>query len=512
MDTPSFLAVGVPSLVLVLILLMLSVFYTPTVPEHPYSHYIRLIVFVQVVILCYQLLWTVTRVLVRSGRYQKLPESCPSGFVDKFLKPIVGEMSRFSVITLASTLGGPNFSIDIYSVYVVAFVYSANFCAAYLMTFSPLHYKQRYERFLHQHSIYTSSKPGPKLPQPSYTALKDTDLYSLAAEVEPKPTFNLDSFRPLHKLSHSKSMPVLVQNSQQAHLNMIDRLYSVSPKNTLHLQIESDTKWMPSIDNLHAMDQHSEEPSIIEYTQPENFEAHFNCHEFHSDGASFTSSSSSDAETLKSRSPVSTVRSALKWFNWLLPLPSSFQNQQFQPSPHEVKRFINKKLSSFTLNSETATLKSHGLRSSYGAIDLENQSYSINDTSDNVHEFYKFAAFSNKYFDASSSHSTDSNASIDPSFLRFGVLLSKLSVFQFVLYGITNGLRHFAYTLILSSLFLNPSFAGSSPCLVVLMMIAKLFSNNYLHQQSTLSHRITTAIDFFITLALFIIVYCSLFG
>lgn len=518
MNPTAFLAVGVPFLVLsIASIATTSLFFLRLLPS-PFTHYLRLAVLVQVLMVFLQIFWLVLCMCANHGALKGLPEAPPSSIYQKYLKPIGGEGMRLMMIAVSTTFISSGESFDIFHAYCIATVYATNFSIAYCLSFSPFNYTNRYARFLRQHTIYESSKSINKTP--IFALDPGSSPYTILVDDSPeiKPVFNLDFFAPTRNLAHHKLMPILIQNTQQAHLDMIDRLYAVSPKNTIHLQLETGkSDDLTSIidefhpigismsvlgserphDNLHAIQKSQSEDSYSEETL-------FNSSPEHS---SLLSSSSSGASVKSSRERI---RDLLVWFRWILPMYDNGLEERTSATatPYEIRRSLHKKFSSYTLNSESLPLKVLLKRTLYGSVDLENNMPNELECK-NVHKFYRFASFSNKYFDSVYPNTTASTSAIDPSFLRFGELMTELPIFYFVLYGMSNILRHFAYTLTLSLVFLLPNTCSLEVILIGLMVILKLFSYNYLHQQSTSSYKHSIIVDFCIVLPLFCIVLYS---
>lgn len=518
METTVFIAVGVPVLVLSMAsIAATSLFFLRHIPN-PLTHYLRLAVLVQVLMVFLQIFWLV---LSMSASYinKGLPEDPPNGIYKKFLKPIGGEGFRVFIIAVSTALISSGDSFDIFHAYAIATVYAINFTFAYCSAFSPFNYARRYARFLHQHSIYESSK---SLNKPPITALDPECLpHPIQVDDSPKikPVFNLESFDIPRNLTHHKLMPILIQNSQQAHLDMIDRLYAVSPRNTIHLQLDAGynddrassvnaTNSLSPSCNLGSTETYidfegSTDPIFKDLKPKETL-----CNSL-SEHSSLLSSSSSGANDKSSRRKIKDI---FIWFRWILPISVTGPKDKIitNPSPYQVRRSLHKKFSTYTLNSETLSLKGTLYRPLYSTIDLEINS-PCESTRKNVHEFYRFASFSNKYLDSAHSSSGTCTSAVDPSYLKFGELMTELPVFYFILYGMSNILRHFAYTLTLSLIFLLPNLCGLEVTLIGLTVILKLFSHNYLHQQSTSSYNHSIIADFCIMMSLFCIVFSSCF-
>lgn len=519
MNKTAFIAVGSPVLVLSITSLALTSFVFLRLLPNPFSHYLRLAVLVQVMLIFLQIFWLVLRISANHGKQRHLPESPPSSVYQKVLKPIGGEGIRLLLIAVSTTFLSQGDTFDIFHAYCIATVYAINFSVAYCLSFSPFHYADRYARFLHQHTIYESSKSINKAPVIRKVSLDHKEihhLHGLIDESPEKPVFNLNFFAPAQNLKHHKLMPILIQNSQQAHLDMIDRLYAISPKNTIHLQLEAGyneqtipmdkfypTEYSPAI---LEPGQEDDSPQMIQATLSDDTYSEETLLSSSPENFSLLSSSSSG---VSEKSSLERFKDLVVWFRWILPIHGASDKESIPTtSPYEIRRSLNKKLSSYTLNSETISLKAPQNRTLYGTIDLEGNTPSESECK-NVHEYYRFASFSNKYFDSNPSTST-----IDPSFITFGELLTSLPLTYFILYGLSNILRHFAYTLALSPIFMAPNICGLEVFLIGLMLIVKLFSHNYLYQQSTSSYKQSIVVDFCIMLALFCInlssCYCIL--
>lgn len=516
MDSAAFIAVCIPLFVLSIASAAGSSLIIFRQIPCSFTDCIRLAVLLQLLIGLLQVFWLVLNISATYGVRKRLPETQPNSIYVKLLKPIGGEAFRALIIAASNVLISSSESFDIFKAYTIGAIYAANFSIAYCVTFSPFHYTTRYAKFIHQHSIYVSSKHINRAPNTGSDPEISPCLISEDDFSIDKPVFNIESFSQPESTSHSK-VPAVCKTQQQFHLDWIDQLYSVSPKNSVYLQTEVES---PENERVSLNDILFKRPSL---SGPPLIQSCLDIHAMHihtseiSKPEEFSGNSSSERSSLLSSSADKWNKhyfrqktiNVLIWFRWLIPINCG-QNEGLNVNltPTEVRRSLHKKFSTYTLNSETSSLKAPVDQTLYGTIDLEIHRPQGRETK-NIHEFYSFATFANKYFDSALTNTGTGVPEVDHSFLMFGELMTNLPTFYFCLYGVSNILRHFAYTLMLSLIFLSPNPSARHMSLLVLMIILKLFSYNYLRQQSTLSYRYTIAIEFCIMLILSLVVSLS---
>lgn len=176
-----------------------------------------------------------------SKKTARLPETAPRSFTKKFTIPLVEELVKFGLVWLGSCLSS-NVRSTLSSAFVVAVVCAVNKVACTVFTFSPVSYETNYRKFVRLHQIWQDCEPlyTSDLKKESgwdcrNSFSSDTSTLMGQETIETEhPTFNLNSF---NSLAHSKLLPVLTAEVQ-IHHTVIERLYSVSPRNTLHSNSE----------------------------------------------------------------------------------------------------------------------------------------------------------------------------------------------------------------------------------------------------------------------------------
>lgn len=493
----------------------------------------RIAMVTQFVVLLFRFVLVVRSKMVHySKRAAKLPSLPPEGHVDKFVVPMAEEIVKFCVICLFSN----GRALSATHVYVVALVYALNKLVCILFTFSPLHHSVHYNKFNKLHQIWQDgeSLPASKIPSfgidqesgwKSRLSVDSSDSGATLNNVpEPAetPVFNLNSFST--SLAKAKLMPILGSDRIQTHHDVIDRLYSVSPKNTLHLQ-EADSDSDDDVtlyiisgesDSADSASLHTNGTHLggggggnFKYKFPDGSKLRFG------GGAGFdyqhdtpetdpprdgSCSESSSSSTVTSNSfgerEKEWLRPFLLWFRWLIPI-----HGDRMPTDINTNQSIQKKLSTYTMNSEVLSLKSKDSRN-YGTFDLESQDFKARNK--NVHTFYRFARFANKYFDYWSPNFSDLIRDIDPAFMRFGVTLPDFPTFFFLIFEVSICLWQFASSLLLAyPILAQEVHIWNFMACVALMVVCKLFCCNYLHFQSTVSYKVALVLELFVNLSMF---------
>lgn len=570
MRTASYILVAFPLVLAVFAFLCWSLRYL-SIPSHPdWGHYVQIAFVTEVLLLCFWLFRRVLAVANYSLRFLSYVETAPVG-AEKFGLPLIEEVIKFFSIVLFVILGNSNHDCRVSYVYTVAAVYAFNFVAASLVEFCPINYTLRFKKFLAYYEIYQSHMLG--------TISKNTSGNSsllstptLGPAHGPIPVFNLSSFES-GPLGPSALMPILSQQAVEPDSDMIERLYAVSPKNTLHFllgeygtNISGPTLQMP-VENDDATSVHTTDTHLgggggggFKYKLPGGAKIGFGggggFDYEHGSGSSDTNSDKQSCESIASFSdrkpcfqslsnspafglsespntlasfppcdrhmgkfesvpPQSFLWRILFWFRWLVPF-APCEDETVNVSRRALRFSIRKKLSTYTLNSDTRSLKSFPQRL-YGALDLESQlpdrqcrpSY----VTENVHGYYEFAKYGNQFFDVCSPRLVEFYKGVDPAFYRFGTLLSKLPVFYYIVYAASICMWQFSSTLILAYPFVAPAaslsmFVG----LVAVVFVTKAFCANYLHNQATCSYRVSLVVELVVNLILFAFSYFFYFG
>lgn len=563
MHTATYALVAFPLVLAVHVLLCWSLHFL-SVPSIPVGHHIQIAFVAEALLLCYWLSRWLLTVASSDLRRLNFVERPPVG-ADKFGVPVMEEVVKFFSMILVVCLGSSTHNIRISYVYTVAGVYAFNFTVASLVEFCPVGYTSRFKKFLSNYDIYQSQMRDALEKSPSF----DSSLLggSTLTPVNSAQSFefNTSSFGFI-PLSPSVLVPNMDQQVLESSQEVLERLFSVSPKNTLHfllgeygMDASGPTLQAPveveDTGSVHSADTHfggggggnfkfklpggakvgfgggagfgyshgsdsdtnSDKQSSHETTCSETKS---DCKSLNHSLALATLDTSNTSASIAPGSPNAwNVKSmdqkkaillrVLYWFRWLLPIPQS------EDGPvcvfHRALRFsIRKKLSTFTLNTETKSLKS-SLRLLYGTVDIESQlpdrQCKLSKT-ENVHAYYEFAKFGNKFFDVWSPGLLEFYRSVDPSFYRFGTLLSRLPVFYYVIYAASICMWQFASTLMLAYPFVvaTPSvltFLG----LVAVVFVAKVFCTNYLNNQATCSYRVSLVVELAVSLILFALAY-----
>lgn len=565
-----------------------SLHYLPVGLYDDVAHYVRIALVTEVVLSCFQFFaWARDTFAFVPKMKLSFPELAPTSVASKFGVPLMEELTRFATLAMLVFLGNTDYNCNVTYVYTVAAVYGFNHLVGSMVKFCPFNYHRRFHKFLAGYDIYKAHllKSVKKALSTMSFALDSDTLASLPA----KPVFNLNSFEKEPLLSHSKLIRSIRLDTLDANPEILDRMYSVSPKNTLHLQLDKsgsedevsskvlakfkslENFWEQGADtpselnSLHSSDTHfggggggNFKMKLPNGTELEfgggaglDYKHHSSCEsESSSDtsGASNTrysppqwtkSKTSSNlslmnspyalgpsahspsalspsvlspyATSTSSRSNSSVLESIIFWFRWLLPVTKKEDDTHI--SPLALRQTIRKKMSTFTLNSDTASLKSVPCKL-YGSIDLESQlpEKSARFTAENVHGYYEFAKFANQYFDVRTPRLLEFYKGVDPAFYHFGTLLPNFPAFFYIVYSTSICLWQYSSTLILAY-----PFVAADPRLVTFMgiicilAVLKLFCINYLHNQATCSYRVSLVVELVLNLGFFASVYSRYF-
>lgn len=240
MHTVSYFTVACPFLLLVYGAFCLSLNYLPIGAYDSVGHYFQIAFVAQIVLSYFQFFaWARTRFAAKPRRRLRFAERAPSGFADKFGILIVEESVKFCALLVVAFLGKAADHCNITYAYTVAAVYALNFLVASLVKFCPFHYKDRFKKFLRNYEIFESHKLPKFTKKTSFnnSVLLDSGATLALSDSPSKPVFNLNSFNEAQLLTHSKQMQSMHLDALEAHNDSLERLYSVSPKNTLHCQL-----------------------------------------------------------------------------------------------------------------------------------------------------------------------------------------------------------------------------------------------------------------------------------
>lgn len=430
-----------------------------------------------------------------------LPESPTLGLMDTHLFPLGEECVR---------LLGVYYGIKKYSsgeawvghAAVAAAGYAALTLPRHLLVFSPRNYTTHYNRFidLHQKFLYHVTSGSAKRSVASgASAASDATLVQHYADCQ-EPIFNMDPFLTMSGAASSIAIsPDLLMASSDS-----DRFYSVSPKDTMYLLCDPLAGQDDVLDNVsESGDSRRPLVSTTEASSPDfgpsGDIAEVQSHNEHTKLIRSKLPAGGNSRLLQgpsapSQGLVQQLPPARR-LAWLLPSMGP------KPTPTAGRRHerevIRKKLSTYTLNSESGLFRSLETRRGYGLVDLEMQSTALKC---NSHLYYAFAKYVNRYIDFWSSTLDGMVCLIDPSFVKFGCSIPDLSTAVFIMYLICDILWHFVATMTVAAVLAVPFTAYSAACLVVLAVL-KLFRVNYLYSQCTLSYQAAVSADFCINLS-----------
>lgn len=547
-----------------------------SIPSHPdWGHYVWIAFVTEVIVVCFWLYRWVLAVTSYNLRFVSYVERAPVG-AEKFFVPLLEEVVKFFSIVLFVFLGNSSHDCRVSYVYTVAAVYAFNFVVASLVEFCPINYTSRFGKFLADYEIYHSHILGTVIKNASHDSSLLSTPTLAPANHAPIPVFNLNSFGSdlnsfgTKPLASSALMPIMNQQVLEANSDMIERLYSVSPKNTLHFLLgdygtntSGPVLQMPAEEDdaksVHSLDTHlgGGGGGGFKYKFPGGPKIGFGggggFDYEHGSGPSDTNSGKDSCKSVVSfsdkrpefhclsgspafglsdssntsvsippcnRHPVKfeslCQHQALQWrilywFRWLVPI-APCEDEIVNVSRRALRFSIRKKFSTYTLNSDTRSFKSFPQRL-YGAVDLESQlpdrqCRPSNINTENVHRYYEFAKFGNQFFGVWSPRLFEFYKGVDPAFYRFGTMLTKLPVFYFIVYAASICVWQFSSTLILAYPFVAPTASLSTFVgLVAVVFVAKVFCMNYLHNQATCSYRVSLVVELAVNLILFAFSY-----
>jgi len=314
----------------------------------------------------------------------------------------------------------------------------------YLLIFR---YSERYAKFLRYYDVFAVSPPtGNTFSRPSICS--ESTLASQNSKL---------SFDDLPKSFIPKLTPMPVSSSE-SNSTIIDSLYSVSPKNTYHLNtataiatldildkledeyldpLASDIEHTPSYDSIDKYD---------EVAAKESFSTSFD--EFHD---------------LPTGETTSRFTRFIRWWSWLFPFLIESKKVRTRRIP------LHHRLSTYSLVGSCSRKNSVISRlSGAGASDLE---AGIQESPiDTRHAYLRFIEFVTNFCD----YRRDQEMPIDKAFVKFGVLITDIHWIWILL----NTLN----MILLSTIsFLTYHYFGIESLLTII--IIRLFKQNYLYDQ-----------------------------
>lgn len=489
--------------------------------------------------------------------YLPLPETPADDLASRLVVPLSEEVVKLALLASCFWLFASREHEFLSYVLVLAAVFAVNKLNCHWVTFSPIGYAIRYRRFCEYFEKYETHDVPVLCGKKSIVSTRSDDsgstLVLLHSDPLPPLIFNLDPFAS----PDSTTYP-----STQAH-QMIDRFYSVSPRDTMYLACEpgmesssdsddSESETEPPAnttleEGLTSESQDAPEPELasesadhtdmgIEETlalapewleHPDQESVHSTDTHFGGGGGGNLRYKFPDGSLLKfgggagfdykhrdrrSGTDSSTANDSwMEWFRWLY--PKRCKRTSSRKLQHMESALIKKKFSTYSLGSETKPLlrKSSAISQTtaalYASVDLESQSLFPTRTRCNSHRFFHFAKFANKYLDLWLSDAIGLMSTVDPAFKRFGTIIPRLSVFYFTAYLSSICLWQFTSFHILAYPFLSsaPVWAAWIGG-IMFLLVTKLFCANYLHSQCHLSFKVSIAAELLINIAMFVTV------
>ncbi|ODV81019.1 uncharacterized protein CANTADRAFT_20566 [Suhomyces tanzawaensis NRRL Y-17324] len=507
---------------------------------------------------------------------------------NKFYFPITQELLKFGVLYVVSSMHLINFK----QLSIFIFITNSLELVQFFQLLSTLQYESKYKKFLQLHDVWVnqdlyknkyslgnkkeveelfnniigSTEMEKRESVTSYNS--DETLINQHISFNQLPsTFNLnnkESSSTVPKTDNTASMPIDVTMAKSdSHLSnfstrrvtnykscydFVDKLYSVSPKNTYHLntataiaafdqysgdqQLEQDDSLeYDPLAEIRSINENIDDQNVLgtdsdgsnggtsnwnSQTYPKMNFAEGAGFEFSQDGNTVESdrhSTKSKQSTLQmldqpSRSTKCACSpnrfiSFVNWFSWLLPpfLPIHYC-QKIHPKRKEAFPLLKQKLSTYHMERAFSIL---GV-STYGSLE-EGISSSI---SEGANPYERFKYFVGYYFD----YSMDTNSqliSIDPMFVRFGILSRELSTFILIL----NSVNQLAWTAI--SFFTLANFVISfsnedlftfqvTSFLTCITIILGLFKLNFLKSENCPNFKLIILFETIINL-FFLVLY-----
>lgn len=418
-----------------------------------------------------------------------LPQDPPSGAVRLLFVPFLEEVFKFSILVIAARMGG----LDkvLHHAMNVALVLLCPVVVLALFHYAP-NKIELYRKFYDYLAIWDDCRRAPLLP--SKVKHRDSvESFGLLGFDEPQvgngPSFNLDSFSKKKALTLSKLMPIM--SSLLSYLSVMDRLYSVLPKNTLHLA--SDNESVEYSDNPYEelFNQDLGDQTVDLVDPNSSFESAVTDPGPQSCSMLRSSSSTSQLPNLSHTSTISASLKSLRrgffgWFHWLVPfsLGRKRKPKSFYRRLQRVQ--IKQRFSTFSLNNETSSLLPSEKPPLYNTIDLEAQLFTPTYARQyNSHDFYEFAKFSNANYDEWVSPQNQ----VDPVFRNFGVTIEQFSIFYFFAYMAELVLAQFVSTMTLALPFYASLSTGALVAVFTGMFVSHLFCINFLKYQSEMSYK-----------------------
>lgn len=515
------------------------------------------------------------RNLLKGSQASAFPEHPFSNRFERFGAPMLEELVRFLLITIVFSVTGSSLIKSMAC--LVGIIYALEKLIWCLWLFSPSDYNLRYKKFSRYYDIYiknSSEHNWPKNPQEeniacelftgndhscldkaachvdccegldknhgavsptsSTTLVSDTNSLLSSVLVLLKPEFNLN----FSSTTMGKSQLVPIECPQTHFDNkadIIQRLYTVSPKNTLYLQYENFK--LPSQlsladgPDLQGLTLDSEEHS----TDPDN-----GCASIHTNDTHFGGGSGGNIEykfpdgsklklgggagfdfrrgskhskhllgTYQQSQPMSLED--YRWFCWIF----CFHKHQIEQKPARrvANDSIRKKMSSYTLNNESTSLRVCTSIKLYNSTDDSFSSDDLefgprNNLIQNAQQYYKFNHFANRYLDIWHNDSAGNPCLIDPAFIRFGITLTEISPLYILFYIFSTVLWQVLASISFAlPFFMKHNMHGTVALISITAVLCKSFCLNYTTIQSNRSYKFSILVEFIINLVLFVSIY-----
>lgn len=374
------------------------------------------------------------------------------------------------------------------------------------------------------------------------TLVSNGNLNGSAPLMDVKPEFNLNSFDDTHMIRSYLEPIYCPQRQNESRPDVVDRLYTISPKNTLYLQYEN-FKLPPKIDLNTVESEHDVSPILLKQdvlvlsnsihgSDFASISSHYggglggNIEYKFPDGSKLKLGGGGGFDfrrgSKESKTLLNTIKdqahylmsSDYRWYCWLYCLHEHVIEKQ-QPK-HVVNATIKKQLSQYTLRNESTPLRVCASSPLYWSLDNNSitdlESGVLQQPVQNAQLFYKFNRFANMYFDVFNYDGSYSLCLVDPAFIRFGVPLRKLSSFYLITYNLSNSLwQIYACITFALPFYMKRCLTGLIAISFMLTFILKLFSANYLHCQCPRSYKFSILVEFLINILMFATIYLVCF-
>ena len=518
----------------------------------------------------YRVILTMRLALIRKSR-KRLPEHPDTGFFARFGALLTEELVRFVLLTVLFWASGPGSAIT--AACVAASVFAVEKQTFLHWLFSRINYHANYRKFARDYDIFARKTRGLTAPvavppisrdqpavvtpnSPVYAALLSSgcgasegsgsieSLLKLLNVSEYAGYASLPLLKPQYALNFFRdsqtalTQPMAIDCPIPRHStrpDVIERLYTVSPKNTLHLQYLDFTlpaKLRLSDDpTLHAFaaftgtrealsvrSEASEMSTMLtaelcDFASSETLQ--FSETPEFSDKREFSGdSSASDPEVLRgsrTSKKLSAERFAVpmswdyKWHCWLF--CTHQHHRQQQPSKRTLNASIHKKFSSYTLHNESLPLRVCDSTDLYGSSDkaVDWEKGLASSPLQNSQLVYLFNLFANRYLDTWVCDCT-SLCAMDPAFVRFGVPLLEMPRRCFAAYQLSAVLWQALACLALVQPF-NGALQAAAASFISVTLVAKLFARNYLHTQCTRMYKFSILVELLVNSSLFASIY-----